>query len=417
MRRNQRRFKRVKIASKWIIMLVLITFVAGIAMGCGGGSQTPAPAPSEGEGQGDAPATDPIKIGVNYELSGPVATYGSHTANAIQLAFDEINAAGGVLGGRQLQAIILDNKSENAEAMSVATRLIADEQVVAHLGPATTGNTLAVVPVAMENKVPVITTSGTSPDITVDPQSGETREYIFRTCFIDPPQAVVGADFLYNVVGVKNVAIYYDNGNDYSKGLYRVFKEEFTNLGGTIVAEEGYVDADQEFRPTLTKFRDAGAEAVYLPGYYQKVALIISQAKEIGLDVPFVGADGWDSPDLVKIAGAENLNNTFFTNHYSSQDDTPLVQDFVKAYTERYGDAPDSFAALGYDAAYLLADAIERAGSTDPEAIKDALAATKDFEAVTGTMSFDEYHNPVKEIAIIEMLDGQQVLKTKIAPK
>lgn len=404
----------MKIVSKWIIMLVLLTFVAGMVVGCGGSqTQTPAPAQSEGE----TASSEPIKIGVNYELSGAVATYGSHTANAIQLAFDEINAAGGVLGGRQLQAIVLDNKSENAEALSVATRLIADEQVVAHLGPATTGNTLAVVPVAMEYKVPVLTTSATSPDVTVDPQTGQTREYIFRTCFIDPPQAIVGADFMYNVLGLRNVAIYYDNGNDYSKGLYRVFKEEFTKLGGTVVAEEGYVDADQEFRPTLTKFRDSGAEGVYVPGYYQKVALIISQAKEIGLDVPFVGADGWDSPDLVEIAGADNLNNTFFTNHYSSQDDSPKVQDFVKAYTDRFGSAPDSFAALGYDAAYLLADAIERAGAADPEAIKNALAATKDFEAVTGTMSFDEQHNPVKEIAIIEMVDGQQVLKTKIAPK
>lgn len=403
--------------TKWLIMVVLLTFVAGIAMGCGGGGQTSQPAPSSEGTQSEASGGEPIKVGVNYELSGGVATYGTHAKNGIELAIEEINAAGGVLGGRMLQPIILDNKSDNAESLSVATRLIADEGVVAHLGPATTGNTLAAIPVATEYKVPLLTTSATNPDVTVDPQTGQTREYIFRTCFIDPPQAIVAADFIFNELGLKKAAVYYDNTNDYSKGLSKVFKDEFEKLGGTVVAEEGYVDTDKEFRPTLTKFRDAGAEVVYLPGYYQQAALIVSQARELGLNVPFVGADGWDSPDLVKIAGAEALNNTFFTNHYSSQDPSPKVQKFVEAYKAKYGDAPDSFAALGYDAAYLLADAINRAGSADPEAIKNALAATKDFEAVTGTMSFDEFHNPVKEIAIIEMVDGNQVLKTKIAPK
>lgn len=403
--------------TKWLIMVVLLTFVAGIAMGCGGGGQTSQPAPSSEGTQSEASGGEPIKVGVNYELSGGVATYGTHAKNGIELAIEEINAAGGVLGGRMLQPIILDNKSDNAESLSVATRLIADEGVVAHLGPATTGNTLAAIPVATEYKVPLLTTSATNPDVTVDPQTGQTREYIFRTCFIDPPQAIVAADFIFNELGLKKAAVYYDNTNDYSKGLSKVFKDEFEKLGGTVVAEEGYVDTDKEFRPTLTKFRDAGAEVVYLPGYYQQAALIVSQARELGLNVPFVGADGWDSPDLVKIAGAEALNNTFFTNHYSSQDPSPKVQKFVEAYKAKYGDVPDSFAALGYDAAYLLADAINRAGSADPEAIKNALAATKDFEAVTGTMSFDEFHNPVKEIAIIEMVDGNQVLKTKIAPK
>lgn len=407
----------MKKISKWLVMVVLLTFVAGIAIGCGGGGQSSQPAPSSEGSQGDASGGgEPIKVGVNYELSGAVATYGTHSKDGILLAIEEINAAGGVLGGRMLEPIVLDNKSDNAESHSVATRLIADEGVVAHLGPATTGNTLAAIPVATEYKVPLLTTSATSPDVTVDPQTGQTRDYIFRTCFIDPPQAIVAASFIYNDLGLKKAAVYYDNTNDYSKGLYKVFKEEFTKLGGTVVAEEGYVDTDKEFRPTLTKFRDAGAEVVYLPGYYQQAALIVSQARELGLNVPFVGADGWDSPDLVKIAGAENLNNTFFTNHYSSQDQDPKVQKFVEAYKAKYGDAPDSFAALGYDAAYLLADAINRAGSADPEAIKTALANTKDFEAVTGTMSFDEFHNPVKEIAIIEMLDGNQVLKTKIAP-
>ncbi|MGI6552383.1 MAG: ABC transporter substrate-binding protein [Clostridia bacterium] len=399
--------------SKWLVALVLVLFAAGALVGCGGSQ----PAEQEGQQQqGAEESKEPIKIGINYELSGEVATYGSNTKNAIVMAFEEINASGGVLDGRLIDPIVLDNKSDNAEATSVGTRLITKDKVAVHLGPATTGATLAVVPVATQYKVPLLTTSATHPDVTVDPQSGAVRDYVFRVCFIDPPQGIVGAAFAYNDLGARKAAIYYDNTNDYSKGLYRVFKEEFTKLGGTIVAEEGYVKEDQEFRPTLTKFRDAGVDVVYLPGYYQKAALIISQAREIGLDVPFVGADGFDSPDLVAIAGAENLKNVFFTNHYSSQDPSEKVQSFVQAYKAKYGDMPDSFAALGYDAAYLVADAINRAGSADPEAIRNALAETKNFEAVTGTMSFDENHNPVKEIAIIEMVDGEQTLRTKIAP-
>jgi len=367
-------------------------------------------------GCGKKETSDTIKVGVNYELSGEVAAYGTTAKDAILLAFDEINAAGGVLG-KKIEAVVLDNKSDAAEALNVATKLITQEKVVAHLGPATTGATLNVVPVCTEYKVPLITNSATNPDVTVDPQTKETREYVFRTCFIDPPQAVVAAEFAVNQLGKKKMAVYYDNTNDYSKGLYQVFKEQVIALGGEIVAEEGYVKEDQEFRPTLTKFKQSGAELIYIPGYYEKVAKIISQARELGIDVPFLGADGWDSPDLVEVAGPEALNNTFFTNHYSPQDPSEKVQNFVKAYKERYGSIPASFSATAYDAAYLLADAIKRAGSTDTVAITKALAETKDFDGITGKFSFDEQHNPVKEVSIIEMVNGEQTLKTKITPK
>ncbi|MEI7884056.1 MAG: ABC transporter substrate-binding protein [Clostridia bacterium] len=361
-----------------------------------------------------AAASDEIKVGLNYELSGAIAVYGTQGRDGIALAFEEINAAGGVLG-KKITYVEMDNKGDQAEALSIATKLVTQDRVAALFGPATSGATLAEVPVATEYKIPLITNSGTNPDITVDPATGKVREYAFRTCFIDPPQAVVGAKFAVNELGVKKVAIYYDNTNDYSKGLYNVFKTTIESLGGEVVAAEGYSGQDQEFRPTLTKFKDAGAELIYIPGYYEMVAKIISQAREVGITVPFLGADGWDSPDLLKIAGADALNNTFFTNHYSSQDPAENVQAFVAAYKTKYGSEPSAFAALGYDAAYLYAAAVKTAGTTDGAAVAKALAATKDFPAVTGIFSYDEFHNPIKEISIIEMVNGAQTLKTKIS--
>jgi len=385
-----------------IILMVFLTM--GLVAGCGGGGEEEA-----------AEEGDTIKIGINYALSGEVATYGSHTRDGVMLAFEEINANGGILG-KQIEALERDNQGKLDEAVSIATKLITEDKIVAHMGPVTSGPTLAVVPVATQYQIPLLTASATAPEVTVDKDSGAVRDYIFRTCFTDPPQAIVGADFAINDLAAKKAAIYFDNTSDYSKGLAKEFQAKFEALGGTIVAQEGFGKDDEDFRPTLTNFNKAGVDVIYVPGYYAKVAKIVSQGRELGITAPFLGADGWDSPDLVAIAGAENLNKTFFTNHYSSSDPGEKVQNFVKAYQEKYGTIPDSFAALGYDTAYLLADAIERAGSTDSAAIVKALAETKDFEAVTGTLSFDENHNPIKEIAIIEMKDGAQVLKTKKAP-
>ena len=399
---NQKKMKRW---NKHLVLILVVLFTMGIAVGCGGGG---------GESEEGA-ADETIKIGVNYVLSGEAATFGSHTRDGVMLAIEQINAAGGVLG-KQIEPLVRDNQGKLDEAVSIATKLITEENIVVHMGPVTTGPTLAVTSICQQYQIPLLTASATHPDVTVDPETGKVRDYVFRICFTDPPQAIVGADFAYNDLGAKKAAIYFDNTNDYSKGLAKEFKANFEALGGTIVAEEGYGKDDEDFRPTLTSFTKAGADVVYVPGYYQKVAKIVSQGRELGIDVPFLGADGWDSPDLVKIAGAENLNNCFFTNHYSSKDPSEKVQSFVKAYKEKYDTEPGSFAALGYDVAYLVADAIERAGSTDAEAIKNALAETKDFDAVTGTLSFDENHNPIKEIAIIELVNGEQTLKTKIAP-
>ncbi|NLK00395.1 MAG: ABC transporter substrate-binding protein [Clostridia bacterium] len=395
----------MKYWSRLLILLLVSLLTVGLAVGCGGG----------GDQQGTDDGDGPIKIGVNYELSGDTATFGSLSRDGAMLAFEEINAAGGVLG-RQIEPIVRDNRGILDESMSVATKLITEEDILVHLGAATTGCVLAAAPIATQYQIPLVTTSATHPDVTVDPETNEVRDYIFRICFIDPPQAIVGADFAFNDLEVKEAAIYFDNTNDYSKGLAKEFKEHFEAHGGTIVASEGFGKDDEDFRPTLTSFSQKGAGLIYVPAYYQKVGKIVSQARELGIDVPMLGADGWDAPEVVEIAGSENLNNTFFTNHYSSSDESEKVQSFVKAYKEKYGSEPGSFSALGYDAAYLIADAIERAGAADPEAIREALEKTADFDAVTGKLTFDEKHNPIKEIAIIEMIDGKQILKTKKAP-
>ncbi|MGB9661940.1 MAG: ABC transporter substrate-binding protein [Moorellaceae bacterium] len=404
--------KRLKKASLWVVILAMAVLLAA----CGQSKQTQQegqqPAGKE-QGTGDT-----IKVGLNLELSGEVATYGTAIKNGILLALEEINQSGGVLG-KKLEPVVRDNASKAEEAMSVATKLVTQEKVVAVLGPATTGATKACIPVVTDNKVPLISPSATALDVTYDPQSKKVREFIFRTCFTDPPQAVVGAEFAFKELGAKKAAILYDNTNDYSKGLYKVFKDEFTKLGGQVVAEGSFGKDDQDFRPLLTKVSQAGAELIYVPAYYEKVGKIVAQARELGLKVPMLGADGWDSPDLVKFAGgAQNLKDTYFTNHYSSSDPSPKVQAFVKAYKAKYNAEPDSFAALGYETAYLLADAIKRAGKVDPVAIKDALAATKDFEGITGKITMDAYHNPVKEVAIISLVDGKQTLKAKkLAPQ
>ncbi|MGI9952459.1 ABC transporter substrate-binding protein [Moorellaceae bacterium AZ2] len=390
------------------VSLLLLAFLTA----CGQAQKS-----QESGGQAGEQEAGAIKVGLNLELSGSVATYGTNIKNGILLAIEEINQAGGVLG-MKLEPVILDNASKPEEAMSVASKLV-EQGVVAILGPATTGATKACIPVATDNKIPLISPSATALDVTYDPQTKKVRDFIFRTCFTDPPQAIVGAEFAFNELGVKKAAILYDIGNDYSKGLYKVFKEEFTKLGGQIVAEGSFSENDQDFRPLLTRASQAGAELIYVPAYYGQVGKIIAQARELGIQVPMLGADGWDSPELVNLAGgAQNLKDTYFTNHYSPADPSERVQTFVKAYKTKYNAEPDAFAALGYETAHLLADAIKRAGKADPVAIKDALAATKDFEGITGRLTMDANHNPVKEVSIIAMVDGKQTLKTKkLAPE
>jgi branched-chain amino acid transport system substrate-binding protein len=387
-----------------------LSLAAGMIAGCGGGSKES----SGGGGGGSDDKGGTIKIGANLELSGQVASYGSSIAQGLELAIEEINKEG--IDGKKIELVKVDNKSEASEATNGALKLISQDKVAAIVGAATSGNTKAQIQIAQDNKVPLITPTGTAEDVTVS--DGKVNEYIFRTCFIDPFQGEVAANFATNELNVKSAAIYIDNASDYSKGLAKTFKEVFEKNGGKIVAEEAYVAKDTDFRSTLTRIKSAKPDFVYIPGYYEEVGLIVKQARELGIDVPLMGADGWDSPKLVEIAGGDALNNTYITNHYSSGNtEDPKVQEFVKAFEAKHsGKTPDAFHALGYDTGYFLADAIKRAGSADPEKIKEELAKTKDLSLVSGNFTVDENHNPVKSATILEFKDGKQEFKTIVNP-
>jgi len=386
---------------KKISMLLATVFAVGSLTACAQKSKA---------GSGDT-----IKVGLNYELSGQVATYGQSLVSGIELAFEEINKDGGVLG-KKIEVVKADNKSDNAESANVATKLATRDKVVAILGPATSGNTKAAAPIAVQNKVPLISASATADDVTVD-SNGKVREYVFKTCFSDSFQGVIMANFAYGDLGKKKAAVLVDSTSDYSKGLSKNFKETYSKLGGAIVTEQAYQAKETDFKAVLTKIKGMNPEVLFLPGYYEEVGLIIKQAKELGLNVPILGGDGYDSPKLVELAGKSNLNDVYYTNHYSSKDNSPEVVKFKEAFNKKYGKDPDAFNALGYDLAYFLADALKRSGEANPEEIKKALEATKDFKAITGKLSIDEKHNPVKAITILQMKEGEQVFLKKLSPQ
>ncbi|WP_075983278.1 ABC transporter substrate-binding protein [Bacillus massilinigeriensis] len=384
-----------------------LSLAAGVMAGCSGEKS------SGGSGSGDK-GGDTIKIGANLELSGQVASYGSSIDQGLELAIEEINKEG--IDGKKIELVKVDNKSDAAEATNGAIKLTSQDKVAAIIGAATSTNTLAQVQIAEDSKIPLITPTGTNPDITN--KDGAVKDFVFRTCFIDPFQGEVAANFASNDLKSTKAAIFIDSSSDYAKGLAKSFKEVYEKNGGKVVAEEAYVAKDTDFNSTLTNIKAAKPDFVFVPGYYEEVGLIVKQARALGLDVPFMGGDGWDSPKLVELAGGAALNNTFITNHYSSGNkEDQKVQEFVKAFEAKYdGKTPDAFNALGYDTAYFLADAIKRAGSADPKKIQKALAETKALTLVSGNFTLDEKHNPVKSATILEFVDGKQQFKTIVNP-
>lgn len=383
-----------------------LSLAAGVMAGCSG-SKSSGDSSSDKEG-------GTIKIGANLELSGQVASYGSSIAQGLELAIEEINKEG--IDGKKIELVKVDNKSDAAEATNGAIKLTSQDKVAAIIGAATSTNTLAQVQIAEDSKIPLITPTGTNPDITN--KDGKVKDFVFRTCFIDPFQGQVAANFASADLKSTKAAIFIDSSSDYAKGLAKSFKEVYEKNGGKVVVEEAYVAKDTDFHSTLTRIKSAKPDFVFVPGYYEEVGLIVKQARGLGIDVPFMGGDGWDSPKLVELAGGDALNNTYITNHYSSGNtEDQKVQDFVKAFEAKYdGKTPDAFNALGYDTAYFLADAIKRAGSAEPEKIQKALAETKDLALVSGNLTLDELHNPVKSATILEFKDGKQQFKTIVNP-
>ena len=373
--------------------------LAGLAAGCGGGEKK----------------ADTIKVGANLEMTGGSASYGISSKNAIELAFKEINEKGGI-NGKQLELVVADNKSEAAEATNAMQKLVSQDNVVAVIGPNLSSSVIAASAINNSAKVLDIAPMATNPYVTVDQASGKTKDFNYRTCFIDPFQGTVMAKFATAELGVGNAAVLIDNSSDYAKGLAQFFKENFVKEGGAVTAEESYLQKDTDFKATLTKIKATNPDFLYVPGYYQEVGLIVKQARELGMNMPIAGGDGWDSAKMPEIAGAAALNNTYFSSLYSPEDSSDINKNFVAAYEKAYGQKPDVFAALSYDSALLVAEAIKNAGSTEPAKISEAMAKINGFSGVSGSVTFDDKHNPVKSAVILEYKDGAQSLKTKINP-
>ena len=389
----------MKRVSKVLTALVLGTVLAGLAAGCGGGEKK----------------ADTIKVGANLEMTGGSASYGISSKNAIELAFKEINEKGGI-NGKQLELVVADNKSEAAEATNAMQKLVSQDNVVAVIGPNLSSSVIAASAINNSAKVLDIAPMATNPYVTVDQASGKTKDFNYRTCFIDPFQGTVMAKFATAELGVGNAAVLIDNSSDYAKGLAQFFKENFVKEGGAVTAEESYLQKDTDFKATLTKIKATNPDFLYVPGYYQEVGLIVKQARELGMNMPIAGGDGWDSAKMPEIAGAAALNNTYFSSLYSPEDSSDINKNFVAAYEKAYGQKPDVFAALSYDSALLVAEAIKNAGSTEPAKISEAMAKINGVSGVSGSVTFDDKHNPVKSAVILEYKDGAQSLKTKINP-
>jgi branched-chain amino acid transport system substrate-binding protein len=374
----------------WLILGAALV-VIGLWIGCGGGGNT-----------------NEILVGEYSAMTGTTATFGQSTHRGLMMAVDEINAAGGVLG-KKIHLLTEDTQSRPEEAATAVTKLITRDGVKAVIGEVSSSRSLAAAPICQANGVPMVSNASTNPEVT------RKGDYIFRVCYIDPFQGEVMARFAYSTLGIRKAAILKDIKNDYSVGLAQYFEETFQKLGGEIIATQAYSEGDIDFKAQLTALKATEPEAVIVPGYYTEAALIVKQARELNMTMPFVGGDGWDSAKLVEIGGA-SMNNTYYSTAYSAGDPDSVVQNFVHKYTARYSGKPDAFAALGYDAGLILFDAIKRAGSTDGAKIRDALTATRDFRGVTGSITIDSDRNARKPIVIIAVVNGEMTYKETIQP-
>jgi branched-chain amino acid transport system substrate-binding protein len=343
-----------------------------------------------------------IKVGEFASLTGKEAAFGNASHKGTLLAIDELNAKGGVLG-KKIALIYEDNQTKSGESITIVRKLISRDKVIAVLGEVASGRSLEAAPICQQNQIPMISPSSTNPKVT------EVGDYIFRVCFTDPFQGKLIANFARNTLKASKVAILTDVSSAYSMGLATYFKEPFTANGGTIVADQKFSGGDKDFKAQLTAIKAASPDAIFVPGYYTEAALITQQARQLGMNPPFplFGGDGWEAQELIQIGG-KAMEGTYYSTHYSSEDQSPMVQEFVKKYQAKFnGETPDAMAALGYDSVMVLADAIKRAGTTDGPKLRDAIAATKDFVGVTGKTTLDASRNATKAAVIITVKDGK----------
>ncbi len=347
-----------------------------------------------------------IKIGTIQPISGSISAYGIQTRDAIAMAFEEINVAGGVLG-KKLSLITEDDEANPEKTTNAFKKLTSADKVKVVIGALTSKCTLAITSLAQAKKTVLITTSSTNDTVT------DAGDFIFRACYNDSFQGEVVAQFSAEKLGATKAAILYDISNDYSVGLMENFEKKFLNVGGSVVAKESYNTGDKDFNAQLTKIKATDPEVLLLPDYYNTVSLIAKQVRSQGMTIPMVGADGWD--EITNNAGEEALNG-YYSNHYSPDAEDPAVRKFVSSFKAKYGIEPNALAALGYDAAYLVAEAIKNAGTADDsQKIRDALALL-DMKLVTGRITFDEKRNPVKSAVILEVVKGADgKLTTKYA--
>ena len=355
-------------------------------------------------------AQEAVKIGEYASLTGKEAAFGQSSHKGTLLAIEELNAKGGVLG-RQIELVTDDNQSKQGESATIVKKLISREKVVAILGEVASMRSLEAAPICQAYKVPMVSPSSTYPKVT------EIGNYIFRVCFTDRFQGHVLAKVAKDTLKIRRVALLTSVSSAYSVGLAEYFKERFTADGGQIVIEQRYTEGSKDFDAQLTAIKAAGVEGIFVPGYYTEAALICRQARELGITVPLFGGDGWEAPELVDIGGAA-VEGCYYTTHYSPQVDSPVVKAFVAKFQARFkGETPDAMAALGYDSAGVLVDAIHRAGSTEGAAIRAALAATSDFEGVTGLTAMDRERNASKAAFVIMVKDGRFTFVQSISPQ
>lgn len=356
-----------------------------------------------------ARAAEPIKLGEIDPLTGKEAAFGQQAHRGILMAIDEINAAGGVLG-RPLAVVAEDTQSKSGDSATVAKKLLNRDKVAVILCGGTSTSCLEVTPICQAAKVPFMATTATDAEVTAK------RDYIFRSCFIDPFQGAVLAKFAQNTLKVKRVALLTSVNAAYSVGLSKVFREKFTGLGGEIAVEQKYSEGDKDFRAQLTAIKTAKPDAIAVTGFYQEAALICKQARELGITVPLFGGDGWEAPELIQIGG-KAVEGTYYASHYSSESTAPEVREFVKKYRARFnGETPDSMAPLAYDATRIIAEAITRAGTTEGPKLRDALAATKNFPGVTGKTTIDPQRNASKSAVMLAVKDGKPNFVETIDP-